>query len=267
MDEPASIYQNNSNGKNNQSIQVKLEYKDKNQQAIGAKVLIIADTLRSLFEYYPAKGFQSCSAVPSFFGVGERSTIDSLIVIWPSGKNSIYTQVATGQIHTIRYLESVLETEPLVSLPNQKVLLKPTNAFNFKHREIGVDFFDQERMLLAMPGHQGPGIAIGDVNKDGEDDVFIGGGKNQESVLYLTENGTYRAQYFFTDTRKSEAVAAKFFDSDLDGDLDLYVAHGGKGFSIYATELHDALYLMMGSETLRYQRINYLFHHLFLLEI
>lgn len=248
IDQPASLYRNNADAAAARSLSVALRYKGGNMQAIGAKVLIVADTLRSMFEYYPAKGFQSCSAVPVFFGVGEREMIDSLIVIWPNGEATVRTQVLTNRAHTINYQEERRTALAPPLLPKKAAVLKPVeNTFTFRHREIGLNIFGQERLLLSMPGRQGPAIAVADLNRDGADDVFVGGGKNQESVLFLSENGGYAARCFFSDTRRAEVTAAEFFDSDQDGDLDLYVAHGGKAFSIYSPELHDALYLNDGS--------------------
>ena len=247
VDAPASLYQNQSNEESSQSITVKLKYKDANVHAIGAKVLIVADTFRSLFEYYPAKGFQSCSAVPIHFGLGQLSQIDSLTVIWPNGETTIRTHVTAGQTLSIQYGEEVQTGRELFVQrePNTDLKLLD-NIIPFNHQETGLNFFDQERMLLSMPGRKGPGVAIGDVNQDGKADVFIGGGKNQESTLFLSDNNGYKAQKVFFDSRPSEVTAAEFFDSDQDGDLDLYVAHGGKGFSIYSPELHDALYINDG---------------------
>ena len=248
VDQAASLYRNNSDKTLKKSLGVSLQYKGLNTQAIGAKVIIIADSLRSLLEYHPAKGFQSCSATPLFFGVGPRATVDSLIVIWPSGETSVQTNVSTAKIHTISYQETDQLTATTIPKPRNTAALEAIKPdFPFKHQETRLNFFDQERMLLSMPGRKGPVIAIADVNQDGLEDVFIGGGKNQESVLYLSEKGSYTQQNWFADTRRSEVTAAAFFDSDQDGDLDLYVAHGGKGFSMYAPELHDALYLNDGS--------------------
>ncbi|HMQ48743.1 MAG TPA: VCBS repeat-containing protein [Saprospiraceae bacterium] len=248
VDQAASIYCNQSDLSKNKSISVQLRYKDKNTDAIGAKVIVIADTLRSLFEYHPAKGFQSCSAVPPFFGVGPRYAIDSLIVIWPNGEMSWRTGLASNQTYSISYEESERFAYNLPFGKSGKTILAPLpHPFEFSHQEPNLNHFDRERMLLSMPGHKGPVIRLADLNADGQEDVFIGGAKNQESVLFLSKQDDYQAHYPFADTKRSEVIAAEFFDSDLDGDLDLYVAHGGKAFSLYAPELHDALYLNDGN--------------------
>ena len=43
--------------------------------------------------------------------------------------------------------------------------------------------------------------------------------------------------------RNSEDVDAIFLDGDNDGDMDLYVCHGGKAFSPYSTSLNDSYYI------------------------
>jgi hypothetical protein len=248
VDQVASIYVNGGGQAGAQSLAVALRYRGQNQHAIGAKIIVIADSLRSLFEYFPAKGFQSCSAVPAFFGLGERQLVDSLIVIWPNGEATVQTAVPANQQLQINYAESSLSPPSQLALPQTESVLRPVEkAFTFTHEETRINHFDRERMLLTMPGRQGPAVATADLNGDGVADVFVGGGKNQESALFLSRGDTYEELHPFGDSRRSEVTAAAFFDSDQDGDLDLYVAHGGKAFSIYGKALDDLLYRNAGA--------------------
>lgn len=99
-----------------------------------------------------------------------------------------------------------------------------------------------------MNGFDGPALAVADINGDGVDDVFCGG-ENQNSSLFLSQkiiDKFIEIQEPFEADVKSEKVKASFFDSDNDGDLDLYVAHGGKAFSQMANELNDGLYINDG---------------------
>ncbi|MEZ4986075.1 MAG: VCBS repeat-containing protein [Saprospiraceae bacterium] len=251
VDQPAFVYRNQSEKQSGaNSISVKLSYKSPNTQAIGAKVLVVADTLRSLYEYYPAKGFQSCSAVPVVVGLGNRTMVDSLIVVWPDGSATVQTKLAAGQQYDLRHadgtdLPSYTGYRPAAAAI---ALREAPIAIDFNHQEIALNHFDRERLLISMPGRKGPAFALADINGDGRDDIFVGGGKNQSSLLYLSGQKGYTPQEWFEDTRRSEVTDAVFFDSDQDGDMDLYVAHGGKAFSIYAAELHDVLYVNEGGK-------------------
>ena len=101
-----------------------------------------------------------------------------------------------------------------------------------------------------MISSDGPKVAIGDVNQDGKSDVYVCGASGQPGHLFVQDDqGSFystNASVFQLD-KISEDTDAAFFDSDQDGDLDLYVASGGNEFKRHNKYLADRLYLNDGS--------------------
>ena len=93
----------------------------------------------------------------------------------------------------------------------------------------------------------GPCMTKADINGDGLDDVFVGGGSGQAGALFLGQKsgGFSRNPQPALDTDKACADAdAVFFDADGDTFLDLYVCSGGYGdLQPNDRNLQDRLYL------------------------
>lgn len=246
IDEEASIFINQSAKENSNSMAFRLKYKDRNLKGIGTKIKLYSGALSTMMEYFPAKGFQSTSNAPLFFGLGNRSTVDSILVTWPDGVVCFYSDLSANEIHDLDY-NDCQKIVPAKMMENKEDYVLAGGQVLAQHKEPRLNHFNREPLLLSMVGFQGPSISLADLNGDGAEDVFVGGGKNQESVLLMSQGDEYVSQKNFLDSKASEVVASSFFDSDNDGDLDLFISHGGKSFSIYAPELHDVLYLNDGN--------------------
>ncbi|NUO62062.1 MAG: VCBS repeat-containing protein [Gemmatimonadaceae bacterium] len=260
VDAPASVYRNNARTQlGNDYLQVRLDGEGANRFALGAKVTLRAGGRRLVQEQNPTRGFQSSVDYALDFGIGRLATVDTVRVDWPDGRVSVQTHVAANQRLVIAQTGArrVASGElPLASPgtrhPAPGILLTDVTdsaRIPFVHHENQFVDFDRERLMPRMLSTEGPYMAVGDVNGDGLDDVFIGGAKEQAGAILLQQaDGSFRksSEAVLEADAISEDLGAVFFDADRDGDLDLYVVSGGSEFSEDSPALQDRLYLNDG---------------------
>src|SRR5260221_12329745 len=58
-------------------------------------------------------------------------------------------------------------------------------GLNFVHHENEFNDFNRDRLLFSMLSTAGHSVAVGDVNGDGLDDVYLCGAKGQSDAVYL----------------------------------------------------------------------------------
>jgi FG-GAP repeat. len=123
-------------------------------------------------------------------------------------------------------------------------------AIGFVHHENLFADFDREPLIPKLLSTEGPFMAVGDVNGDGLDDIFIGGAKEQAGQLLIQrKDGSFARSNpgLFEQDSLSEDMGAVFFDANGDGRPDLYVVSGGNEYSEGASPLQDRLYLNQGA--------------------
>ncbi|MEJ7911638.1 MAG: VCBS repeat-containing protein [Chitinophagaceae bacterium] len=249
INQAAFIYQNEQNTKSaHHYLQVRLQGVGGNTQGVGARVSISSKGRQQFLEQMPARGFQSSVSAVLHFGTGSDVIIDSLRVIWPSGKEQVLRQVNADQVVTVDEKNAL----PFQASPAtiNALFTEVTSPIKIQPRSSTVNDFKRQPLMVHPMSFFGPCLAKGDINGDGLEDVYAGGGGAQAGTMYLQrKTGQFSPipQPAFEKDKESEDADAVFFDANGDGFMDLYVASGG--YHNYLKEdaaLQDRLYLGNG---------------------
>ena len=144
------------------------------KNAFGATVELHMEGQTLYKEYQPVKGYMSSVDPRIHFGIGQNKTVDSLIIAWPDGSRSIQKNIAANQV--INPQKNKIQT-PTEKTSKQTPLILASNPIPFRHQESQFIDFDLDRLRFWSISNEGPKAAVGDLNQDGRDDIFLPGAK------------------------------------------------------------------------------------------
>ena len=227
----AFVYENHTDSMtDNHYIKLKFEGPDSNKFAIGTSVHLYYDNNVVFQELIPSRGFQSSMDYEMTIGLGKTTSIDSLRVIWPDDQTQLTENLTADQTLVLRHKEATSKFKPLKPKNSTPLLQEIKNNTLLTHKENNYNDFDYEGLIYKLLSQEGPALAVGDIDGDGNEDVFLGGAKGQPGVIYKhLGNGNIRPlpQRVLQEDMNYEDTASALFDADGDGDLDLLVGSGG----------------------------------------
>lgn len=245
IDQPAFIYRNNTvefSKEDSNFLQVSLSGRAPNTKAVGAVVTVYSNGIMQKKELQPVRGFESSVDPILHFGLGTHKKIDSITVNWPGGALSVLKEVhANERLH----LKEVAAGKypKAITMDESNKLFRTDSLIRFQHTDKPYNDFAVQTLLNHGFSNQGPGLAVGDVNGDGLQDVFIGGSYGTVSTVFVQNNQGEFSSQVIPETEVYEDLGALFFDANGDGLQDLYVVSGGSERYAGHEAYRDRLYL------------------------
>ncbi|RMG55960.1 MAG: RNA-binding protein, partial [Bacteroidetes bacterium] len=240
LEEAPFVWENQARQQHPERHYIHLQFQGEhaNPGGFGAEVRLVAGGQPQYLRYEPVRGFQSAAATGLHVGLNTATRLDTLEVYWPDGR---YQRWLDLPVDTTHRLSQATAGPPPAPSPAARPLLRPIGTPLWLHEENSFNDFRHEPLLAHMQARMGPALAIGDINGDQREDVFIGGAAGIAGQWLLQQaDGRFLAQPM--PDPDFEDAAAACFDADGDGDLDLYVASGGSEYNPGTAAYQDRLY-------------------------
>ena len=248
LNDPALVLENTLNTPGGQAeahfLSIDLVGSLANRQGVGATITVFHSLGQTYYEHFPTRGFLSSVDHKIHLGLGSADQLDSLKVRWPDGRQQVLLSVVADERLTLRYADAE-RPAPATRAPEHPLLFSVVTeryGLTYEHQDQKSNDFAVQPLLLHSYSSEGPGLAAGDVNGDGRDDLYVGAAPGHAGQLYIqAADGSFSAAPL-ADSEPYADVAALFFDADGDDDLDLYVVSGGAVHPVGSPHYRDRLY-------------------------
>ena len=270
MDSPASVYQNTTMEKHPQNkpafVSFNLKYTAKNIDAIGAKLFLKSGNTVDHQEIQTSNAFESSANTNLLFTFLPRDKPVELLVVWPDNSYQLINQFKFNQkttlVYDFRQVKTASNIETIVQdfiNPVQQFKSKPAPAELIANvKTFDTPDFNYYYLLPHAYLPHTPAVAVADVNKDGFEDVYIGGIAGEEKYLLVNnQTGSFKkvAVPAFNQFPDYGDTDAQWIDVNQDGLLDLIVSTANHPFMEDDKTMPPRLYINKGNNQFEYKAL------------
>lgn len=250
----ASVYENRISGeKGKDYLQLKFKGSKENINGLGAKVILHQPGVTQTFRNYPYRGYLCSVSSIMHFGTGGKA-IDSLEVIWPGNLRQVINNVKSNQQLELNIADAKPFTPsytPVTADDNLFTNITSAVGVNYVHKQRDFVDFNIQKLLPHKLTEYCPGIAVGDIDGDGQEDFIVGGSPGRSAQIFKqSADGKFASRQliepFDSLAKRNDDRGLLLFDADNDNDLDLYIADGGYSYDAGDNGYADKFYINNG---------------------
>jgi enediyne biosynthesis protein E4 len=259
INKPAFVFINNTNQKDklpaSHFLGLHLVGDSLNRKGFGSKIAVYNNGKAQVQEQNPVRGYFSSVDQQLIFGLGQYDQADSLLITWPDGKRQLIRNIKADTSIVLSW-NNALEV-PAVTATSAFLLFSDitgSKGLEYRHSDFPFNDYTLIRLLPQKYSQLGPYITTGDINNDGQTDLFIGGAFNTPGKLFIQGADQVFLSKDLTDSIKfEEDLDCILFDVDKDGDNDLLVTCGDMQFEENSIYYKPRLYTNDGKGSFKLQ--------------
>ena len=257
INQEAFVYENTTNSKekiNKNFLEIQFKGDAKNINGLGAIASIYyGGNQMQVYENSPYRGYLSTVDNKAFFGLDSIKTLDSVVIEWYNVKKQVIKNVNSNQLLKVAITNANNPVKVADAVAVNNLFTDVTTSLGVNHFQKEPDFidFNEQRLLPHKLSEYGPALASGDVDGNGLDDIILSGTGDYPPIIFLQQmNGKFIKKEIplpvGNDVRRPESLGTLLFDTDSDGDLDLYLASGSNEFAPDTKNYQDWFYINDG---------------------
>ncbi|MFO1496978.1 MAG: FG-GAP-like repeat-containing protein [Verrucomicrobiota bacterium] len=185
--EPAALYRNESSASR---VSVRLRGVPPNTAGIGARVALANGAIPLQTQEVICGGSYMAGSDPLVvFAAGSTQSNMTLTVHWRSGRMSQLARVAANRLYEIEEAGAGSEGDaPAAASPSTGPLFSDASVLlQHVHHDDAYDDLARQSLLPRKLSQLGPGVAWGDLNQDGWDDLLIGAGRGGQMAVFIND--------------------------------------------------------------------------------
>jgi hypothetical protein len=169
-------------------IAVTLKGKEPNTQGIGARILVKGGPVAQSQEMIAGGHYLSSDQSIRTFAAGNGPM--EIEVFWPDKSRTVISNALPNMAYEVKQLAGTSPRHLSPPAP-QPWFEEVSQLINHSHIETAFDDFGRQPLLSRKVSQQGPGIAFGDLDGDGRDELIIPSGAGGKLAVYRNKTNGF----------------------------------------------------------------------------